>query len=124
MASVLGVIGVLNFFNAVAASVISRKRELALLEAVGMEKSQIVKMLCMEGCIYLAGAEAMALGMVCVCAEGLLERTLGRAFFFRFHLAVWPCLAPVPVLFLIVYGISRWQFRKMSRESVVERLRE
>lgn len=124
LVAVLFFIGIMNFFNAVAASVISRKRELALLEAVGMTRSQIVKMLAAEGCIYLAGAEAIALGIVCTCAEGLLERTLGRAFFFQAHLVVWPCLAPLPVLFLIVYGISRRQFYEMGQESVVERLRD
>ena len=42
-------IGIMNFFNTTATSVISRKKELALLEVVGMTKKQISKMLVAEG---------------------------------------------------------------------------
>ncbi len=123
MAAALAFIGVMNFFNAVAASVISRKRELALLEAVGMTRSHLVKMLAAEGFLYLAGAEIIALALVGVCAEGLLERTLGKAFYFQAHAVWWPCLAPLPAFLAVIYGICRRQFGQMSQESVVERLR-
>ena len=42
---ILAFIGIMNFFNTTATSVISRKKELALLEVVGMTKKQISKML-------------------------------------------------------------------------------
>ena len=38
---ILAFIGIMNFFNTTATSVISRKKELALLEVVGMTKKQI-----------------------------------------------------------------------------------
>ncbi len=123
MAAALVFIGIMNFFNVVAASVISQKRELALLEAVGMTRSHLVKMLAAEGFLYLAGAEIIALALVGVCAEGILERTLGKAFYFQAHLVWWPLLAPLPVFLAAIYGICRRQFGEMSRESVVERLR-
>lgn len=123
MAAALAFIGIMNFFNVVAASVISRKRELALLEAVGMTRSDLVKMLAAEGVLYLAGAEIIALALVSVCAEGLLERTLGKAFYFQAHIVWWPCLAPLPVFLAAIYGICCRQFREMSCESVMERLR-
>ena len=44
----LAFIGIMNFFNTTATSVISRKKELALLEVVGMTKKQISKMLVAE----------------------------------------------------------------------------
>ena len=46
---ILAFIGIMNFFNTTATSVISRKKELALLEVVGMTKKQISKMLVAEG---------------------------------------------------------------------------
>ena len=40
---ILAFIGIMNFFNTTATSVISRKKELALLEVVGMTKSRYRK---------------------------------------------------------------------------------
>ncbi len=123
LVAVLAFIGIINFFNTMATSVLSRKRELALLEAVGMTKAQISKMLVTEGCIYLGGAFIMAVLIVCLFAEKLLANTLGMAFFFRMHLTVVPCVAMLPVLLLIAYAIPKYQFKRMNRESVVERIR-
>ena len=45
LCGVIFVIGVLNFFNTSAVSILARKKELSLLEAVGMTKKQIGRML-------------------------------------------------------------------------------
>ena len=60
LCGVLFVIGVLNFFNTSAVSVLSRKKELSLLEAVGMTRKQILRMLCSEGGIYFLTALLLA----------------------------------------------------------------
>ncbi len=120
---ILGFIGVMNFFNTTATSMLSRRKELALLEAVGMTKSQIVRMLVAEGCIYLGGAELLAILIVSLGAEKILSHTVGMAFFFHFHWNVWPCLLMLPILALIAWKIPGCQFRRLSRESVVERIR-
>ena len=57
---ILAFIGIMNFFNTTATSVISRKKELALLEVVGMTKKQVSKMLVSEGFLYLGGAFVIA----------------------------------------------------------------
>lgn len=120
---ILAFIGIMNFFNTTATSVISRKKELALLEVVGMTKKQESKMLVAEGFIYLGGALVIAILMVVFGAERLLVNTIGTAFFFRLHLTIVPCLLMIPILIGIAYVIPRYQFQKMSKESVVERIR-
>ena len=123
LVAVLTFIGVMNFFNTMAASVLSRKKELALLEAVGMTKRQLLKMLIAEGGIYIGGAFVLAIVLICTCAEQLLTRTLGTAFFFSVHLTVRPCILLLPVLAVVAYAIPKHEFKKMNRESVVERIR-
>ena len=113
----------MNFFNTMAASVLSRKKELALLEAVGMTKRQLLNMLVAEGAIYTGGAFILAVVLICTCAERLLSHTIGTAFFFSVHLTVLPCILLLPVLAIIAYAIPRHEFKKMNRESVVERIR-
>ena len=120
---ILAFIGIMNFFNTTATSVLSRKKELALLEVVGMTKKQVSKMLVAEGFLYLSGALVIAILLVVFGAEKILANTLGTAFFFRLHLTVVPCLLMIPILIGIAYVIPKYQFQKMSRESVVERIR-
>lgn len=119
---VLGLIGVMNFFNMIAASILSRKKEFALLEAVGMTRVQCRRMLLAEGCMYLTGSVLLAVFMI-GGTEQLIVRMLGRAFFFKVKVVVWPCFALVPVLYLIVHGIVADQCSRMQQESVVERIR-
>lgn len=123
LALVLALIGIMNFFNTTATSVLNRKREFALLEAVGMTKKQISKMLVMEGFIYLGGAFVLAVIILCTCAEKLLANTLGMAFFFRMHLTIVPCICMLPLMAVIAYVIPRKLFRKMCKESVTMRIR-
>ena len=119
---ILAFIGIMNFFNTTATSVISRKKELALLEVVGMTKKQVSKMLVIEGFLYLGGAFVIAVLLVVFGAEKILANTLGTAFFFRLHLTIVPCVLMIPILVGIAYVIPKYQFEKMSRESVVERI--
>ena len=121
---ILAFIGIMNFFNTTATSVISRKKELALLEVVGMTKKQISKMLVAEGFLYLGGAFMIAVLLVVVGAKQILINTLGTAFFFQLHLTIVPCVLMIPILVGIAYVIPKYQFEKMSQESVVERIRK
>ncbi|MEF9917437.1 MAG: ABC transporter permease [Lachnospiraceae bacterium] len=123
LALVLALIGIMNFFNTTATSVLNRKREFALLEAVGMTKKQISKMLVMEGFIYLGGAFLLAVLILCTCAEQLLTNTLGMAFFFRMHLTIVPCICMLPLMAVVAYVIPRKLFRKMGKESIIMRIR-
>ena len=113
---ILAFIGIMNFFNTTATSVISRKKELALLEVVGMTKKQVSKMLVTEGFLYLGGAFMIAVLLVVVGAKQILINTLGTAFFFRLHLTIVPCVLMIPILVGIAYVIPKYQFEKMSRE--------
>ena len=121
---ILAFIGIMNFFNTTATSVISRKKELALLEVVGMTKKQISKMLVAEGFLYLGGAFVIAVLLIVFGAKQILVNTLGTAFFFRLHLTIVPCVLMIPILVGIAYVIPKYQFKKMSRESIVERIRK
>ena len=50
--SIIGAIGVLNFINTMVTNIIARKKEFAIIEAVGMTKKQLKKMLLLEGFYY------------------------------------------------------------------------
>ena len=66
----------------------------------------------------------IAVLLVVFGAKQILVNTLGTAFFFRLHLTIVPCVLMIPILVGIAYVIPKYQFEKMSRESVVERIRK
>ena len=49
LCAVIGIVGVLNFFNAVMTGILSRQKEFAMLQAVGMTGRQLKAMLIWEG---------------------------------------------------------------------------
>lgn len=52
---IIGVIGFMNLINTMITSIITRKRELGMLQAIGMSNKQLVKMLQIEGMFYTIG---------------------------------------------------------------------
>ena len=124
LAAILALIGIMNFFNTSATSVISRKRELTLLEIVGMTKKQVKWMLISEGCIYLVGAFIIAIILILSVSEKILYSTLGIAWYFEFNMTIMPCIAIIPILILIAYIVPAYNYKHMCKESIVERVRE
>lgn len=124
MAGILALIGIMNFFNTSATSILSRKRELSLLEIVGMTKKQLQKMLVMEGMFYLFGGFLLAVFVILTATEKILSSTVGLAWYFHLHVTITPCLWIFPILCFIACIIPVYNFKRMNQETVVERVRE
>lgn len=124
LSGILALIGILNFVNAVVTGILSRKRELAMMNAVGMTGRQLKKMLMWEGVHYAA------LTAVCSLIFGLLldsvfvKNIAEGLFFFTYHFTILPILVCVPVLLMLSAAIPFISFRSICKESVVDRLRE
>lgn len=120
---ILAMIGILNFINTMVTSVLSRKQEFAMMEAVGMTGEQLKQMLCYEGGYYAVFTSISALLLA-----GILDATAVRMFgegffFFTWHFTVMPVILCIPVLAVVVYLIPLFCYRSMSKVSVVERMR-
>ena len=60
---IFGMIGILNLINTMINSVYARKKELGMLQAIGMSDRQMIRMLQMEGLFYTFGTLALSLGI-------------------------------------------------------------
>ena len=49
---IIALVGILNFINSMVTAILSRKRELAMLQSIGMTKRQLRNMLICEGLDY------------------------------------------------------------------------
>jgi len=121
---IIGLVGVLNFINAIMTGILARRREFAVLQAVGMTGSQLRRMLVCEGQFYALGSAALAL-LLCLVLTPLLGNAFEQIFwFFDCSIDLWPALASVPVFALLGWLIPTLLYGQVSRQSVVERLRE
>lgn len=121
---IIGLVGVLNFINAVLTGILTRKRELAVLQSVGMTGKQLKTMLVFEGLYYTLLALAASLVMT-VCLGPLVGSAVGGVFwFFTYRLTILPIAAVLPVFLALGVLVPLWTYRSVSRRTIVERLRE
>ena len=121
---IIGLVGVLNFVNAVLTGILSRKRELAVLQSVGMTGKQLKTMLVYEGLYYTVLALAVSLAMTVILGP-LVGGAVGDVFwFFTYRLTVVPILVILPVFLALGALVPLWTYRSVARRTIVERLRE
>lgn len=123
IAMIIGLIGLLNFANTILTSIFTRRRELAILQSIGMTGKQVMEMLCLEGCNYAVLSAAMAIPL-CMASAWLFVRPLCRKIWFlNFKMNFWPLVIIFPLLLLMGVAIPYMTYRIMNRQSVVERIK-
>ena len=121
---IVGLVGVLNFGNAVLTGILARKRELAVLQSVGMTGKQLKTMLVCEGLYYTLLALLASLVMT-VCLGPFLGDTVNSLFwFFSYHLTVLPIVIMLPFFLLLGAAVPLLTCQAISKHTIVERLRE
>ena len=121
---IIGLVGVLNFVNAVLTGILTRKRELAVLQSVGMTGRQLKTMLVYEGLYYTLLALLVSLAMT-VCLGPLVGNAVGEIFwFFTYRLTVVPIVVILPVFLALGALVPLLVYRSVARHTIVERLRE
>ncbi|WP_122644211.1 ABC transporter permease [Luxibacter massiliensis] len=124
MSLLIGLVGILNFANGEVTSIVSRKRELAMLQSIGMTGKQMKKMLIMEGILIGGSTIILALILNFGIYFGLLPVVESLYWFFKRKMTVTMILIAVPVLALLGVSIPILVYKAVSRKSIVDRLRE
>ena len=120
---IVGLVGVLNFFHRLVSGLASRRRELAVVQSIGMTGRQLQTMLALEGLLYTLGAAALALVLILLTAP-LFGNALSDLFwFFSYRLTLWPIAVITPVFALLGIIIPVMNCRAAQHHPIVERLR-
>ena len=123
LCAILALIGILNFINSMMTSILSRYKELAMLQSVGMTGRQVKQMLMIEGIGY------SALGLICsllisIVGSLTVVRMMGAELsYFTWHFTLLPVFLCVIPLVLITAFVPLVCYNKMAQKTVVERLR-
>jgi putative ABC transport system permease protein len=123
MSFILALIGVLNFINAVVASVMTRRRELAMLQSVGMTGKQTRSMLFREGVCYTVLTAVFTLTAGLVIGQLIVRGIAGMTWFFNPSFTVMPSVYCAVPLFAVCAVVPLICYKRLTRESLVERLR-
>ena len=121
---IVGLVGILNFFNAVLTGIIARRREMAVLQSIGMTGKQLRTMLVWEGLLYALGAAVLALALTVALGPVAFRAVEGLFWFFTYRLTLTPFLLVIPLFALLGAGIPVLTVRLAARHTIVERLRE
>lgn len=124
LCAIVGVVGILNFFNAILTGILARKREFAMLQSIGMTGKQLKKMLILEGLLY-AGATILVSLILIIAAEPLLGDLMETMFwFFEYHFNATALFITAPIFLAFGMILPLAVYRSIAKLTIVERLRE
>ena len=121
---IVAVIGILNFLNAILTGIITRRRDFAMLQSIGMTGRQLKTMLVWEGLLYALFSLISSL-IFCLLIEPLAGNMFENMFwFFTARFTMLPVFCVIPVFLLLGIVLPLLAYRAFSGKSIVERLRE
>ena len=124
LSSIIGIIGIANFVNSVLTSVITRKKEFAMLQSIGMTGRQLKRMLSFEGLYYAMGTIIISLVLGGLFSVVVVQGISSGIWFFTYRFVIWPMLVIYPFLILLTVAIPALLYRQIAKVSVIERLRQ
>ena len=121
---IIGLIGIANFVNSVLTSIITRRKEFAMLQSIGMTGRQLKQLLAWEGVYYAAGTILASAVIGTLFSSVAVRAIAGGIWFFTYQFILWPMLAVYPFLLLLTMVIPTLLYRWGASASIIERLRQ
>lgn len=124
LAFVIGLIGILNFINSILTGIITRQREFAMMQAIGMTRRQLTKLVIIEGLYYAVLTIGFSLAAGCLFSLTAVRVLSGGMWFMRYQFTLIPMMIVFPILLLLGVFIPYMAFRFGNAGSVVEELQK
>lgn len=121
---IIGIIGIANFVNSVLTSIITRKKEFAMLQSIGMTGKQLKRMLSFEGLYYAVGTIITSVILGVLSSVVIVRGISNGIWFFTYRFVMWPMLVIYPSLILLTVAIPALLYRQIAKVSIIERLRQ
>ena len=123
IAAFVTLFGILNLINMMIGNIATRKRELSVLESIGMEVKQIRNMLFWESVMYVFPAILVTLFAGGAAGYGFVAAYKRIAGYMNYRFPLMPCLLYAAVMLLIPQLISNVSLGRQKKQSLVERIR-
>ena len=125
---ILGMVAIISFMNLIntmITSIITRKREIGVLQAIGLSDRQLRKMLDCEGMVFTVGSliAALTAGNFFGYLLFLWAKASHMMSISQYHYPLWETVALVAVLLIGQLVCSRVIHGKIRKESLIDRIR-
>ena len=120
---IIAFVGILNFVNSMVTAIVSRQKEFAMIQSVGMTKRQLRSMLIDEGLYYAVSTLFVS---YILSAFGVLvgvRMMVAGDWTATFHFTLLPLVVCTPILIVFAVLIPYICFKNLEKQSIVERLR-
>lgn len=117
---IIGGIGIFNYLNTIITSMLSRKKEFALLECIGMTKAQVKRMVLYEGIYYFL--IIIFISLICSSLISVMFSPLLTGFTWDYKFTLKPIYICIPVIFLISILCPYYVYKSISKTNLVERI--
>ena len=123
LTGILALIGLLNLANTMTTSIISRRLELAMLEAVGMTKRTQVCGMCIEGLLYAIFTGIAGLVLSSIFSAVFIKPFGAEMWYFEWNFSLLPLVVVFPIMIALTLFLPVIIYKNAMKASVVERLR-
>ena len=120
---VVGLIGILNYINTILTGIVTRQKEFATMEAIGMTKKQLIRMLILEGLYYAGFTVVTSFVLGCLFSFTAVRTLAEGMWFMKYHFVLWPMFFVYPILFFMGAAVPAVVCRTWKDQSLVEMIR-
>lgn len=122
---ILAAISIMNLINTMINSVHVRKKELGMMQAIGMSDRQLMKMLQLEGIFYTVGTLIISIGVGSLAGYPLFlyAKRTGMFEISTYHYPVTAAIIIILTLFVIQMLLAIFIAKSVRKDSLIERIR-
>lgn len=122
---ILAAISIMNLINTMINSVHVRKKELGMMQAIGMSDRQLMKMLQLEGIFYTVGTLIISIGVGSLAGYPLFlyAKRTGMFDISTYHYPVTAAIIIILTLFVIQMLLAIFIVKSVRKDSLIERIR-
>lgn len=122
---ILAAISIMNLINTMINSVHVRKKELGMMQAIGMSDRQLMKMLQLEGIFYRVGTLIISIGVGSLAGYPLFlyAKRTGMFDISTYHYPVTAAIIIILTLFVIQMLLAIFIAKSVRKDSLIERIR-
>lgn len=122
---ILAAISIMNLINTMINNVHVRKKELGMMQAIGMSDRQLMKMLQLEGIFYTVGTLIISIGVGSLAGYPLFlyAKRTGMFDISTYHYPVTAAIIIILTLFVIQMLLAIFIAKSVRKDSLIERIR-
>lgn len=122
---ILAAISIMNLINTMINSIHVRKKELGMMQAIGMSDRQLMKMLQLEGIFYTVGTLIISIGVGSLAGYPLFlyAKRTGMFDISTYHYPVTAAIIIILTLFVIQMLLAIFIAKSVRKDSLIERIR-